>query len=212
MNLAVLSVLLALVVAACTDQGSARPGGDLPTGDALTSLIAEKGIHHESTVSARTGVVFVDDVDGLEVLEDIVVEEMRPLRMAAGVELLDARVTFLRWRGKGLQGPDGAPGGYVGGFCTDTWPPKGFRGLYSVKELELRAGDGIVPVYFTRARHAGDWSLEGLVVTYRQGNRRYQQVTETFALNILARDTDEEVAALHKGRCNPSRLSGWLGQ
>jgi hypothetical protein len=209
------TALLALVLSACTGEGAAGPAGaegDVPTGDALTSTLVEKGIRHANTVSARTDVVFVDEVDEFEVLEDLVVEEVRPLRMDEGVELLEARVAFLRWRGKGLQGPDGADGGYPGAFCTDTWPPKGFRGLYPVEELELRDGDWIVPVYFTRARHAGDWSLEGLVITYRQGNRRYQQVTETFALNIFARDTDEEVATLKRGRCRPSLPRGWLGQ
>lgn len=205
-----------LAATACSGAASSDA---LPTGHAFYSTIAKNGVSHEYTVSATTDVVAIDAVDELGVKKDnkkdIVLEDIRPLRIDPGLELLDVRVAFRVWHHHGLQGPDGEKSDWPGNVCTDTWPPKALIGLYPVKGLRGSAGDGMIPTYFTRARRAGDWSISGLRVVYRQGGRRFQQVTRTFSETIYARNTEDEVrdaTKVYGGKCNPKLPYGFLNR
>jgi len=160
-------------------------------------------------VSAATGVVFWDDVDELEVKEAIVIEEIQPLRIDEGLELLEAPVSFLRSNQRAMQGPDGTESGFRGNICTDRWPPRVRMGVYDSRNLALNAGDFIVPAFVTRARRVGDWSATGLRIIYRQGGRRFQQITGTFDLMVSIRSSDAELSGL-EGRCNPNVPHGFL--
>ena len=214
-ELAAVCAVAALGLPACS--GGDKGGGSVPTGDALSSLQDENGgVNSGYGVVARVGVISYDGADAFRVKKDVILEDVQSLRRDEGIELAEARVVFLRWRGRGMHGPDGETSPYpFGGGCTDRWPPRRFRGLYPVRGLKLTAGDGFQVAYFSRARHAGDWNLSGAVITYREGGRLLQQRTDNFRLEMYARDTEEEVAAVAAvmggGRCHPATLQWFFG-
>ncbi|HUP70747.1 MAG TPA: hypothetical protein VM142_13165 [Acidimicrobiales bacterium] len=140
-------------------------------------------------MSGKPGLIALTTIDSVKALEPVVLEDAKPLPMSSDqLELLTVRVTR----------KDPGPGNY----CTDDWPPKGFGPTVGVPGLRLATGQSAGLIVWVRARRAGDGVFNGVVLTYRQGKRRFQQAITSTKVEMLIRETDAE---LDKGAlCNPS--------
>lgn len=186
---------LAVLAAGCSQPGEAEPE-ELPTGQALWSPRAAHGGTTTTSGDIVMGTPFFTGMDRFAVEEPVVLEEVTPLRVDPGMEVLDVVVSFAS-----REGEKGQHRFLLGDACLDRWPPLTELAdpgapvdpdtpawLYPVEGLKLRAGDQILISLVTQPARAGHSSAEGLRIVYRRDGRRFQQTSEVHTVEFDAGD------------------------
>lgn len=173
-------LLLCATFVGCSKDESARRsqlGQVRAVGDDVVPIPkADPGDRREWGRTLRTGMIYYQWSEWLEVRRDIVLEEVRPRAVDPGFEFIEARINFAPY-----------PVYPVGG-CLDHWPPTFSPGLFVPRLFNLPAGTRLVVTFFFRTTREGEFSSNGLVFDYRRAGRPYRFVSRVTTLTAHVRD------------------------
>gem|GEM_PF-5501496 len=177
-------LIIALVaLVACSGGGAVEQAAE---GDALVSRSARVLVESPNTLDV---VEFVQ-AEVFTVQRLVTLLGARPHEMPDSVELLAARIDFLRSDRYVTTG--GLSPGYI---CTH-WPPAGFGPTYNIRNLRVDVGDKFAVAFFLRAKQPGHHVVRGVDITYELDGRRLGQQSSALTVDMLR---TEEVTELPEG-------------
>lgn len=179
-------IVALLALAGCGKDGT------LARGDALVSR--STGVLVESSNTLE--VVDLVQADAFTVERSVTLLDVRPLEMPDAVELLAARIAFLR-SDRYVTTGGGAPG-YV---CAH-WPPSGFGPTYGVRNLPIDVGDWFAVAFFLRAKRPGRHVVRGVDITYEVDGIRLGQQSTALTVDMLRTEKESELPEGRRG-CYP---------